>query len=135
MNAAQQMFTDRQPIQARWVAVMAHRRHDRGIRPAPWQTRCLLKGEIHEILLCTPGPPEDPINEICYLGFAEVTVPGVIVIGDDVGLPNGRVGVVHGFDETHMPNHYNILVRAGRALATGADLHLAVGDLLTVAAP
>ncbi|GGK75322.1 DUF6917 domain-containing protein [Mangrovihabitans endophyticus] len=130
------MFRRRREVCGTWVAVMTHRRRDRGVRPAEWRTRCLRSGEIHEFIVCQP--PDDPdavIDEVCYLGFAEISRGGVVVLGDELWCGDRLIGVVHGFDETHMPNHYNILVRSPDP-QTGADLALQIaGPIVFRASP
>lgn len=125
------MFSARTDIIGWWPAVMRHRRTDRGMRPAGWKTRCIRVGEIHEIILCVPGERRDqPLDDVSYLGFAEILRGGLLVLGDELWTTSDRpIGIVHGFDETHWPNHYNILIAAER-LVTGEDLGLCTGQAL-----
>lgn len=118
-------FSDRKAVVARLVAVMDHRRNDRQLALSQLTTRCVLKDEIHEFLLCNPekGAEEGLINEISYLGFAEFQDGGVIAVGDEVWIDREPVGEVLGFDETHMPNHMNIVLRA-KSLQNGAERSL-----------
>jgi hypothetical protein len=126
-SVAVKMFGDREAVTGRWSAVMRHRRNDRRMIPASWQTRCIRSGEIHEFILCTPSAGNNqPMDDVAYLGFAEIRVGGVLVIGDELWADDRLIGTVHGFDETHWPNHYNILI-AAEELLTGVDLGLTVG--------
>ncbi|SEC15247.1 hypothetical protein [Streptomyces sp. TLI_105] len=128
------LFSARSDVTAHWVAVMRHRRNDRALVPAPLRTRCLRAGEIHEFILCRPGTDRaEPMNEVSYLGFAEISRGGVLEVGDELYAGNRLVGTVHGFDEIHLPNHYNILV-AVPELITGADAGLRPGEPLTMTA-
>lgn len=99
--------------------------------PATWKTRCLRQGEIHEFIICTPGLTPEPLDELAYLGFAEITDGGVVAVGDSVRLGDEVVGRIHGFDEAHVPNHYNILV-AGEQLRTGENLKLGLDGTITI---
>ncbi len=44
-------------------------------------------------------------------------------IGDPVHIAGVLIGQVLGFDDTHFPNHYNILIATDRLL-TSQDIHL-----------
>lgn len=55
-----------------------------------------------------PGKTADTVR---YLGFAEVAIGGSITVEDKVLLDGQLLGYVAGFDETHMPNHQNIVLR------------------------
>lgn len=48
----------------------------------------------------------------------EITEAGLIVIGDEVIADGVKIGEVAGFDESHFPNHMNILIRV-KELKTG----------------
>lgn len=97
---------------ARWIAILNHKRVQRGIMLTKWQTRVVRQGDIHEILT-TPERTEHisrQINLVFYLGFAEFDA-GIIAIGDGFWAEDGSfLGQVLGFDETHAPNHLNILL-------------------------
>ncbi|MFD8497341.1 DUF6917 domain-containing protein [Amycolatopsis sp. NPDC059657] len=128
------MFGSRCVISARWSAVMRHRRNDRRMVPSAWRTRCLRAGEIHEFILCTPSADRsEPMDDVSYLGFAEILDGGVLAVGDELRSGEHLLGTVHGFDETHFPNHYNILIAAQR-LDTGVELGLEVGGGIRLAA-
>lgn len=111
---------------------MDHRRHDRRMVPAAWLTRCVRAGEIHEFVLCQPGARrEEEMNHVSYLGFAEILSGGVVVVGDELRVAGQVIGAVHGFDETHFPNHYNVLVASER-LVTGAEIGLDIGQAVVL---
>jgi len=48
------------------------------------------------------------------------------VIGDEVIADGVKIGEVAGFDETHFPNHMNILIRV-KELKTGFEMGLKLG--------
>jgi len=50
-------------------------------------------------------------NQVIVLGFFEVISGGIILIGDQASIDGAPIGEVAGFDQTHMPNHMNILVK------------------------
>ncbi|MET8727183.1 hypothetical protein ABZV81_08350 [Streptomyces parvus] len=105
---------------------MDHTRRDRAIEPSAWQTRCIRAGEVHELINVGPGP-QYPVDHVEYYGFATFETSGVLAVGDVLVGEGGSLGTVSGFDETHMPNHYNILVecadhRNGHALGLKAGM-------------
>jgi hypothetical protein len=127
------MFSSRGEIIGWWPAVMRHRRTRRGMRPAEWKTRCIRAGEIHEVILCAPGVPRgQPVDDVSYLGFTEILRGGLLALGDELHTANRLMGVVYGFDETHYPNHYNILIAAA-SLVTGEDIQLRAGQSVVFA--
>jgi hypothetical protein len=54
------------------------------------------------------------------LGFAEISTGGIIVVGDIMRLGSKKIGIVCGFDETHAPNHINVVIRTENR-KTGAE--------------
>lgn len=113
------------------VKVLAHRRTNRGMRLEPFASRCVRAGEVHELVATDHGEtaPGARIDRVAFLGFAEINAGGVLDRGDELWLGGRRLGVLLGFDGCHLPNHYNVLVRAEPA-RTGTELGLAPGELL-----
>lgn len=122
-------FSQKRTIQGSWSAIMNLERSDRGMIVTPFRTRCLLTGEIHEFILCEKGlNPDEPIDRVSYLGFGEILTGGVAEVGDEFYVDDTLLGALIGFDETHAPNHYNILIASDRLLP-GSTLGLQVdGD-------
>lgn len=133
--SAHKMFSARADIVGHWVAVMSHRRNERAMKPAPWKTRCLRTHEIHEIVLCRRDEAaRGSIDHVAYLGFAEMTNGGVTAVGDELLVDGQQVGSILGFDEAHMPNHFNILVVVDEPV-TGQELGLSVGGSIVITSP
>lgn len=111
------------------IKVLFHRRLDRGMTLAPFASRCVRAGEIHELLTTTDRPhqPGQAVDAVGFLGFAEFSRATVLNAGDEVWLNGRRVGQVAGFDECHFPNHYNVIIDAP-SLVTGEDLDLQPGS-------
>ncbi len=128
------LFSDKATIVASLVAVMDHRRHDRALGISEFKTRCVRRGEVHEFLMCMPSNEASSIDDVSYLGFAEIQTPGVIAVGDSVMLDDERVGIIYGFDNTHMPNHMNIVLE-GTSLKNGAERGLRVTQSLYINPP
>jgi uncharacterized protein DUF6917 len=107
------------------VKVLLHRRERRGMSLEPHASRCVRRGEIHE-LVTTDHEATSPgarIDRVGFLGFAEIGCAGVIDRGDEFWIGTTLLGTVLGFDACHFPNHYNILIQAEKPV-TGADLRL-----------
>jgi hypothetical protein len=125
------------PLVARVIAVIDLRREDRGLRLATWTSRAIRSGEIHE-LIATDEPAVaasgTPIDAVSYLAFVEFTQGGVVLIGSILRRKNVEIGRLRGFDETHMPNHMNIIVQSPHR-ATGAELGWQIGDRIDFVPP
>lgn len=104
---------------------------DRGLQLIKPSSRALLSGEIHELILSDEQVgPGQTVNRIAYLGFTEIETCGVIVAGDPVKIGGVMIGTIAGFDETHMPNHLNIVLTGERK--PGRELGFRLEDRLTI---
>lgn len=124
----------RSPLAARLVAVMDIVRPDRGLALTRQRTRCIRRFDIHELMLTDEGgaAPGTTVARVAYLGFVEFEQGGVLAEGDRVQAGDRPLGHVGGFDETHMPNHLNIVLRAS-TLTSGLERGLMLGDCVTFA--
>lgn len=110
------------------AVVLDGKMEDRGLELIKPISRCLRKYDVHELIL-TDEPearPGSTVNRIAYLGFVELEQGGVIVSGDKLLLNGEIIGTLAGFDETHMPNHLNIVIKTDR-LATGVEREANLG--------
>jgi hypothetical protein len=104
---------------------------DRGLQLIKPTSRALKAYEIHELILTDEQiSPGGTVNRIAYVGFVEITRGGVIVVGDPVYVNDRKIGLIAGFDETHMPNHLNIVLTGSRE--TGKTLDLSLGAELKI---
>lgn len=126
-------FAERRKLMGEIVTVLDGRLDNRGLELIHARSRVLQKYEIHELILSVEleAKPGSRVDRICYLGFFEVDQGGVIVSGDRIRIGESWSGTVAGFDETHCPNHLNILV-TGDDMQTGSELHLRVGDRVQI---
>ncbi len=123
---------DKRAVESVVVKLLHHKRTDRGMTLAPYETRCVRSGDIHELVTTDhfEAAQGDRIDRAGFLGFIEITRAGVIEVGDEV-VHQGRVlGHVLGFDESHFPNHYNILV-SSRTILVADDANLRVEEQIT----
>ncbi|MGH3623302.1 MAG: DUF6917 domain-containing protein, partial [Sciscionella sp.] len=116
---------DKRAVTGVLVKVLTHRRDDRGMSLEPHASRCVRRGEVHELVTTDHEDTTEGarIDRVGFLGFAEMTCAGVIDRGDGFWVGDSFVGTVLGFDACHFPNHYNILIRVP-ALVTGPELDL-----------
>ena len=116
-------------IQGSLVVVLQGKYEDRGLDLIKPVSRCVKKYEIHELIASDEEGigPGKKVNKIAYIGFVEILQGGVIIAGDGVYLKGERIGFIAGFDETHMPNHLNIVISCDKRL-TGVDLECRTGD-------
>jgi len=112
-------------VEGALVKVLLHRRIERGMSLEPFASRCVRRGDVHELVTTDhhETAPGSRIDRVGFLGFAELGCAGVLDRGDTFWIGGTRIGTVLGFDGCHLPNHYNILIRTDRLL-TGGDLGL-----------
>ncbi|MGJ8455541.1 DUF6917 domain-containing protein [Pseudothermotoga sp. U03pept] len=125
-------YAKKSTVVGRVVAVLRGKVQNRNLSLiSPW-SRALRNGEIHELLLTNEkeAAPGKNVNTVAYLAFVEIVNPGVIVFKDKVKLSSGKcLGTLAGFDETHMPNHQNIVILTDD-LITGEEMNLNLNDLI-----
>ena len=121
----------RVPLEARFVGVLNNRNDGRGLVLINAHTRCVRRYDIHEFIV-TDEPTAAPgatVNGVHYIGFAELQAGGVLAEGDAVRIGGEIIGSIAGFDESHFPNHYNVVIRGPRRV-TGVELAQKPGDLI-----
>jgi len=129
-------YAKKSVVQGPLVVVLQGRMEDRGLALITPISRCLRRHDVHELILTdeSEANPGRKVNRIAYLGFFSVEQGGVLVSGDSVLLDGRPVGVLAGFDETHMPNHLNIVIRTDRLL-TGVELEAPLGATVSFRLP
>lgn len=106
------VYGERRQVEGEVVALLHVSFQDRGLRLIETKSRAVRLNEIHELMItdedAAPGGGADRVRAIA---FFEVSKSGLIVVGDKVSVGNKTLGVLAGYDETHMPNHMNIVVK------------------------
>jgi len=125
-------YFDKSDILGSLVVVLQGRLEKRGLQIISPPSRCVKKYEVHELIASDEEniKPGGTVDNVAYLGFVEISQGGVITIGDEVICGGKIIGVIAGFDETHMPNHQNIILHCGERIS-GAELGLCLGDAVT----
>ena len=107
------VYGSRRQVEGEAVALLHVSFQDRGLRLIETKSRAVTLNEIHELMItdedAQPGGTADRVRAVA---FFEVTEPGLIVAGDRVTVGAKRLGTLAGYDETHMPNHMNVVVKA-----------------------
>ncbi len=128
-------YSSKRKIQSSVVAVLQLVMEGRGLNLIKPISRAVKKNEIHELIVTDEkeAKPGSVVNQISYIAFIEISQGGVIVVGDEVYWNNNLLGIVAGFDDTHMPNHQNIVLYSIKRV-TGKDLHINIEDPIIIQA-
>lgn len=121
-------YLDNRPVGGELVTLLQGVTGERGLVLEEYRSRAVIGGQVHE-LMTTDQPEAGPgvvVDRVALIGFFEVKNSGVLLVGCEVAVGSRTIGVVAGFNDTHMPNHQNICVRVDE-LRDGASLDLRVG--------
>lgn len=120
------VYASRRDVQGRIVAVLRGVTDRRDLYLTELRSRAVPRYIVHELMTTDePASLGNTVNRVALLGFFEVEVGGVILVGDSVYAGDKLLGTVAGFNETHMPNHQNICLKSDE-LADGESLGLAI---------
>lgn len=124
-------YAERKEVVGEVVTVLDAKADSRGLWLIATYSRALTRYSIHELILTDEAEPKlgEAVNRIAYLCFFEVSDGGVILVGDKLYLSDRLIGTIKGFDETHLPNHLNIIVYAANR-QTGKELNFKIGSKL-----
>lgn len=116
----------------RFVAVLRNKRELRGLQLIHPNTRAIQRHEIHELIITdeSGAGPGGAVNRVAGLGFVEFTAGGILAQGDVLMIGASVIGQIVGFDESHMPNHQNIVVQ-GPELRSGFERGICIRDTVT----
>ncbi len=117
-------------LAGRLFAILDWQVTDRKLTLIPHLSRAIRRGEVLEIILTDEkdAQPGDTINRVAYVGFIEMGETGLLVSGDRVKIGEEEIGDLIGFDETHMPNHLNVVLRVDEP-KTGREMDLTLDTL------
>ncbi len=125
------VFVRKRVVVGKLVALTDLTLESRGLRLIAPPSRALLTNEIHELIITEEksAGPGATVNGVLVVGFFEVMVGGIVVVGDEVSIGNVPIGEIAGYDITHMPNHMNIVVKVEKRVRPETEL----GDEITIA--
>lgn len=118
-------YAQKKTIKGKLVAILDAIIEKRRLNLITPHSRAFKKGEIHELIATEEkeAGPGKIVNNVAYVCFFEVEEGGVIVRGDEVYINEKFIGKIAGFDDTHMPNHQNIILYASKK-ETGVELKI-----------
>ena len=118
-------YAQKKIIKGKVVVILDGKIDKRGLNLITPPSRAIKKNEIHEVIVTEEedAAPGKIVNNIAYVCFFEIEEGGVIVVEDKVYIGNKLIGNVIGFDDTHMPNHQNIILYAPKK-KTGVELEI-----------
>ena len=121
-------------VEGEVVTVLDSTHEARGLKLIPTYSRALKQYSIHELIATdeTEQKPGGSANRIAYLAFIEVTSGGCLIVGETLFVDGRPIGAIIGFDETHEPNHINIIVGV-KERATGPQLKIGLGSKIRFA--
>ena len=122
-------YAANRPVAGTVVTVLNSAHEARGLKLIATWSRALPKNSIHELIATDEAGkrPGDTADRIAYLAFFEVTRGGCIIVGETLFVDGKAVGEIIGFDETHEPNHINIIIGV-KQRQTGRQMKISVGS-------
>ncbi len=128
-------YGEKRIIKSLVVAILQLEMTERGLNLIPQKSRVVKKNEIHELIITDEKEayPGSVVNRVSYIAFIEICEGGVVVVGDEVYWRNNLLGTIAGFDDTHMPNHQNIVLYSPKRI-TGKDLNINLEDPIIIKA-
>jgi hypothetical protein len=120
-------------ITGRLLVVLDGRLENRGLHLIQPISRAFPEGTIIELIgIDDPNAgPGSTVDAIAYIGFVELLNGGVLLVGDEIQWKGTVIGTIAGYDETHMPNHQNTIVRMKERIP-GKELGLTAGDTIVM---
>lgn len=108
-------YAAKRVIKGKLAVILRGKLEKRGLELITTISRAVLKNEVHELIATDQeaAGPGSTVDKIAYLGFIEITEGGVMTVGDTLTCEDKVLGKIVGFDETHLPNHLNIVVASG----------------------
>jgi uncharacterized protein YuzE len=122
-------YAANRPVKGGVITVLDSTHDTRGLKLIATYSRALPKNSIHELITTDElgKKPGDTANKIAYLAFFEVARGGCIIVGETLFVDGKPIGEIIGFDETHEPNHINIIIGV-KQRQTGPQLKIKVGS-------
>ena len=126
-------YVQKKIVTGKIVAILDATIEQRGLKLITPHSRVIKKNEIHELIVTEEKStaPGKMVNNVAYVCFFEVSEGGVIVRGDEVYINKKLIGKVIGFDDTHMPNHQNIILYTPKK-KTGVELKINLDEEISI---
>lgn len=129
----QNFYHSKVDIKGRVVVVLDGLIENRALQLISPPSRAFTAGTIIELIGTdeSEAQPGGSVNKIAYLAFVELTSGGVVLNGDPVYCNSKLIGTIAGYDDTHMPNHQNTIVKM-KERKSGATLELMLQDEIII---
>lgn len=126
-------FAGKTPMRGKVVVVLRGTLENRGLSLIAPISRAFPAGSIIELIGTDEqeAGPGVSVQRIAYIAFVELHDGGVLLAGDRVLINDTEVGTIVGFDDTHMPNHQNTILRVEKRIP-GDALGLRPGDPVAI---
>jgi hypothetical protein len=122
-------YQSKLPIRGKVTVVLRGLLENRSLNLIKPISRAFPAGTMIELIATDEeqAGPGGTVERIAYIAFVELLNGGVLLAGDRVLVAGVEVGVIAGFDDTHMPNHQNTVISVSKRIS-GADLGITPGD-------
>ncbi len=129
----QNFYHSKVDIIGRIVVVLDGLIDNRGLSLIKPPSRAFPAGTIIELIGTddAAASPGGTVEKIAYLAFVELTNGGVLLNGDPVYCNSQLIGTLVGYDDTHMPNHQNTIIKMNER-KSGAQLGFALSDEIII---
>ncbi len=118
-------FAAKADVSGRVVTVLRGMLESRALHLIAPISRAFPAGTIVEFISTdeSNAVPGATVDRIGYVAFVELTTGGILLVGDEVEVDGKPIGTIAGYDDTHIPNHQNIILKtAGRVTGEGLGL-------------
>jgi hypothetical protein len=111
------------------VVVLKGSLKNRGLNLIAPISRVFKKYDVIELIATdeVDAIPGGNVDSISYIAFVEMENSGVILVDDPVFCNGRQIGKIAGYDDTHLPNHQNVIVKVIEK-KSGEELKIKVGD-------
>ena len=100
------------PLHARACGILTNAAPKRFMGLIPSSSRVVRVHDVHELVCSDENQlPGGAVEDVSYLAFIVFEDSGVVAVGDHMEVEGEFFGRVMGFNETHAPNHFNIVLR------------------------
>ena len=125
-------FGSKEKIKKKIVVVLKSSLKNRGLNLIAPISRAFRKHDIIELIATDEenAVPGGNVDSISYIAFVEIINSGVILVDDSVICGVNEIGKIAGYDDTHLPNHQNVIVKVTEK-KSGDELGLKIGDEIT----
>ena len=122
-------FHSKVEIKGKVAVVLKGSLKNRGLNLIAPISRAFKKHDIIELIATDEANavPGGNVESISYIAFVEIMNSGVILVDDPVVYKGIEIGKIAGYDDTHLPNHQNVIVKS-TVKRSGDELNIKTGD-------